>query len=130
MLADWPTVSLLLVGLFATYHGVRLLSLTFGWGMGALGTYWRTRRAISNAEADDMRRQIVALNGRVETLFWRDQCYFAYILADQAWHHRVELDAAARGLAVEPHQPFMEFRDRWMVDRGLDHELEIWKHAL
>ncbi|QFG10262.1 hypothetical protein J4U00_gp030 [Mycobacterium phage DyoEdafos] len=131
MTEQWPGwVMLVIAGLCALYLAVRFLSLTFesvSRALGPIGNYFRRRRAITHAEADDMRERIEYLNGRVEQMLYRDQCYFAYVLADTEWHRRHELKAAALGWAFEPHVSFLEFRDRWMRERGLDKDLDIWK---
>jgi hypothetical protein len=116
----------------AVYHGVRALALTFDTvakALGPLGKRWRGRRTISQSESDDMRRRIEYLDRRVETLLYRDQCYFAFVLEDAHWHQRHALLAIQRGWDLEPHPNFLEFRDRWLRERGLDKELEIWKSA-
>lgn len=116
----WPTLTLLLVGLFSIYHVVRFLSLTFGWGMGAVGKYWRTRRQISDAKVVDLEKRIVYLDDRVSTLEYRDECYFAYMLIDQEWHRRHELRAKQYGWDFEHHITFLEFRDQWIREHKQD----------
>ncbi|AXH67837.1 hypothetical protein J4T99_gp031 [Mycobacterium phage Bromden] len=128
---QWPGWFLLIIAaLFGVYLVVRFLSLTFesvGRALGPVGKFFRRRRAITHAEADDMRKRIAYLDERVTTMLYRDQCYFAYVLADTEWHRRHELKAAALGWVFEPHISFLEFRDKWMRERGLDKELDIWK---
>jgi hypothetical protein len=132
LVEHWPAFTLIIAVLIGIYYVVKTLALTVdavGDALGPLGKLWRSRRTISQAESDDMRRRIDYLSGRVETLLWRDQCYFAYVLIDQDWHHRHELLAVQHGWALEPHPSFLEFRDKWMRERGLDKELEIWRSA-
>lgn len=105
---NWPTVGLVATLLVGVY---------------LLARYWAT------AEMRDMRTRIDYLDERVEAMLYRDQCYFAFVLADQEWHHRNELLALKHGFKTEPHISFMDFRDEWMKARGLDKELEIWKSA-
>ncbi len=127
---NWPTLTLVAALLFGLYMCVRFLVLTFesvSSALGPVGKFIRARRALSMAEADDLRRQVVSLDGRIRSLLYRDECYFAYMLSDQEWHHRHELKAAAHGWSFERHVPFLEFRDRWMRDRGLEKELELWR---
>lgn len=128
--AHWPSVTLVAALLFGISTCVRFLALTsesFSRALGPIGKFIRTRRALSKAEADLLRRQVLALDGRVRSLLYRDECYFAYMLADQEWHHRQELLAAAQGWALERHMPFLEFRDKWMRERGLEKEIELWR---
>lgn len=125
----WPELLLANVFLFGVVMFARFLALTFDSCyrmLGPLGRYWRNRRSISQAESDDMRRQIIALDKRVRALLYRDECYFAYTLYDQEYHHRQQLKAAACGCDLEPHVPFLLFRDKWVRERGLEQELEIW----
>lgn len=127
---NWPTLTLVAALLFGVYVCVRFLVLTFdsvSSALGPVGKFIRSRRAISKAEADGLRRQVGYLDGQVRSLLYRDECYFAYMLADQEWHHRHELLAAANGWTFEPHLPFLAFRDRWMRERGLEKELELWR---
>lgn len=125
----WPELLLAVVFAFGVAMFARFLALTFesvGRALGPLGRYWRARRSISQAESDDMRRQIITLDRRVRALLYRDECYFAYMMTDAEWHHRQELKAAALGWVLDPHVSFLQFRDKWMRERGLDKEIEIW----
>ncbi|NGX06464.1 hypothetical protein UI24_04615 [Mycobacteroides franklinii] len=127
---NWPTLSLAAVFIFGVYMCVRFLALTsesFSKALGPVGKFIRARRALSKADADLLRDQVVALDTRIRSLLYRDECYFAYMLADQEWHHRHELLAAANGWTFERHLPFLVFRDKWMRERGLEKELELWR---
>lgn len=121
----WPTPAVVLAALFIVYHVVRFLALTFGWGMGALGTFWRTRRSITDGEIIDLKKRVTYLDGQVASLRYRDECYFAYMLSDQEWHRKHELKAAAQGWTFDRHITFLEFRDQWMKDKkfqGREHD--------
>lgn len=124
---QFPAIGAVILLAMAVYFIVRTIALTFGDALGAVGNFFRDRRAITHSEADDMRKRLKYLDDRVEKLLYRDQCYFAYVLADQEYHHRQKLIAIELGWVLEPHVPFLEFRDRWMRDRGLEKELEMWK---
>ena len=104
---QWPNV-----GLFATLLiGVYLLA-----------------RYLSQAEVRDMRSRIEYLDDQVRALRYRDECYFAYILYDQNYHIALALVAAQQGFLPEKHLSFLEFREKWMLERGLkDEQEEIWK---
>jgi hypothetical protein len=126
---NWPTLALVVSFAFGIYMLVRFLAGTFesfGRALGPVGKFFAARRAISQAESDDMRRQIVALDKRVRALLYRDECYFAYMMTDAEWHKKHELLAIAKGWAFEPHMSFLAFRDKWMRERGLDKETDIW----
>ncbi|UVK63417.1 membrane protein [Mycobacterium phage Aegeus] len=129
-LGHWPLVACLAALLLLIWLCVRFLALTsesFSKALGPIGKFIRARRALTKAEADILKRQVIHLDGRVRSLLYRDECYFAYMLSDQEWHHRYELKAAAHGWSYERHVPFLEFRDRWMRERGLEKELELWR---
>ena len=129
LVEHWPTLSLVAVFMFGVYVILRFLALaseSAAQALGPVGKFFRDRRAISQAESDDMRRQIVALDKRVRALLYRDECYFSYMVSDAEWHRRHELLAAAKGWEFEPHTSFLKFRDVWMQDRGLDKDDEIW----
>ncbi|UVF61207.1 hypothetical protein SEA_DUNCANSLEG_30 [Mycobacterium phage DuncansLeg] len=126
---NWPTIALIASLAFGIFVIVRFLAGTFeafGDALGPVGKWFQARRAISQAESDDMRRQIVALDKRVRALLYRDECYFAYMMTDAEWHRRAELRAIAMGWDLEPHTPFLRFRDTWMRERGIGEELDIW----
>lgn len=108
LMENWPTVGLIATLLIGMYLIVRQFSA---------------------AEMKDMRRRVDYLEGRVETLSYQAECYFSYWLVDQEWHIRQEFIARERGYILEKHTSFLDYRDRWMKDRGLDKELEIWKSA-
>jgi hypothetical protein len=104
--AHWPTV-----GLIAT-----LLT----------GVYFATRY-YGQSEVRDMRRRIEYLDDQVRSLRYRDECYFAYILYDQGYHHRQQLAAAGK-CKIEKHVPFLDFRDGWMDDHDLTNDgADIWR---
>lgn len=105
---NWPTVGLVAALLIGVYLAAR---------------HW------ASSEMTDMRRRVDYLEGRVETLSYQVECYFSYWLIDQEWHIRQEFISRERGYILEKHIPFLEYRDKWMKDRGLDRELEIWKSA-
>jgi len=105
---NWPTVGLVA----SLLVGVYLLA-----------------RNLASAEMRDMRRRIDYLEGRVESLSYQVECYFEYWLIDQEWHVRQEFLARENGWELEPHVRFLDFRDQWMKERGLEKELEIWKSA-
>ncbi|WP_124712903.1 hypothetical protein [Mycolicibacterium nivoides] len=130
LVTNWPELAVIASLVFGVYMIVRFLAGTFesfSRALGPVGRFLRAQRAINKAESDDMRKRIAYLDERVTRLLYRDQCYFAYVLADTEWHRRHELKAAALGWVFEPHVSFLEFRDRWMRERGLDKELDIWK---
>lgn len=124
---QFPAIGAVILLIIAAYFVVRFVSLTFGDALGAVGRFFRDRRAITHSEADDMRSRLKYLDDRVEKLLHRDACYFAYVLADQEYHHRQKLIAIELGWVLEPHVSFLEFRQRWMSERGLEKELEMWK---
>lgn len=106
LMAHWPTVGLFATILVGVYLAAR---------------YW------SAAEMRDMRRRIEYLDDQVRALRLRDEAYFAYILYAEAYHQRLSLAAVSRGCAIERRLTFLEFRDKWMKDRGLEDEKdEIW----
>ena len=127
----WPpwlwVIAGCLLGLFVCVRFLSLSSESVAKVFGPVGAFFRNRRAISQAESDDMRRQIIGLDKRVRALLYRDECYFAYMMTDAEWHRRHELMAIASGWEFEPHVPFLFFRDQWMLERGLDKEIELWK---
>ncbi|ADL70996.1 hypothetical protein SEA_WAMBURGRXPRESS_29 [Mycobacterium phage Wamburgrxpress] len=127
---DWPDLAVVASLLCGLYVIVRYLAGTFesvSRALGPVGRWFRSRRAINKAELMDMQKRVEYLDERVTRLLYRDQCYFAYVLADTEWHRRHEIKAAALGWDLERHVSFIEFRDRWMRNRGLDKELDIWK---
>lgn len=125
---QFPAIGAVILLIIAAYFIVRFVSLTFGDALGAVGKFFRDRRAITHSEADDMRRRLRYLDERVETLLRRDQVYFSYVLHDQEWHLRDQLRAAAEGRVTEPHLPFIEYRDAWARERGLEKELaDAWR---
>ena len=126
----WPTLTIVVAATYAVYYIVKHAVLAFdsvAEAFGAFGKYVRARRAITSSEADFLRKQVVDLDKRVRALLYRDSCYFAYVLKDQEWHQHFELLASAHGWKEIPrHQGFLEFRDRWMRERGLEKEFEFW----
>ena len=125
----WPGIGLFAVMLFGLLLCIRFLALAseeVAKALGPVGVFFRNRRAISQAEFDDMRRRIVNLDKRVKALTMRDECYFSFMLADAEWHRRHELLAAAKGWEFEPHVPFLVFRERWARERGIDEDVDIW----
>lgn len=121
----WPTAAVVLVSLFSVYHVIRFVVLTFDVSLGPLGKYWRTRRIISDTKINDMEKRITYLDGQVAALRYRDECYFAYMLADQEWHRKHELKAKEHGWDFEKHVTFLEFRDQWVSDKkfqGREHD--------
>lgn len=123
----WPVLSLAALLLFGVYMCVRFVALAFRDSLGPIGEYFRTRRAITAADRDDMIARIKYMDEQVRALRYRDECYFAYMLVDQEWHRKHELMAAQFGWAFDPHITFLEFRDAWMKARGLTNEdIKIW----
>lgn len=85
-------------------------------------------RYLYSSEMRDMRRRIDYLDEQVLAMRYRDRCYFEFVLLDENYHNRVEVIAAQSGYLLEPHISFLEFRDRWMRDRGLaDEQDDIWR---
>lgn len=125
-----PQLALVAAALIAIYLIVKALVLTFdsvASALGPVGRWFIARRAITSAESVALRKQIVALDKTVRALQYRDACYFAYVLKDQEWHQEFELFAASQGWKLVPrHQTFLEFRDKWVKDRGLEKEFELW----
>lgn len=127
--ANWPTLTAFAALLIGVYWCVRFLAMTFDAfadALGPLGKYWRARRLISQTEADDMRRRLQYLAEQVRALRHRDECYFAYTLYEQEWHRTQELIAITNGWQLEPHIGFLEFSEKWMRDRNIDKELDLW----
>lgn len=107
----------------------RFLALTIdsvGDMLGPVGKFWRMRRTISQAEAQDMRQRILYLDEQVRALRFRDECYFAYMVYDQEYHRKAELTAAEFGWILDKHVTFLEFRQRWVKDRNLQNEASLW----
>lgn len=131
LVEHWPTLTFTIALVVGIYYLVKAIALTFdavGDALGPLGKLWRSRRTISRAESDDMRGRIEYLDRQVRALRYRDECYFAYTLHDHDWHVRNELLARERGVVLERHVTFLEFRDKWMRDRQLDTEdIQIWQ---
>lgn len=131
VVTHWPVIGMVGAVLFCAYLGTRTLALTVDWigdALGPLGKFWRSRRTISRAEIDDLQRRITYLDSQVRALRYRDEVYAAFTLLDQQYHHRLELLAVENGWKIDRHVSFLEFRDRWMKDHGLDSEaLEIWQ---
>ncbi|OYN81884.1 hypothetical protein [Mycolicibacterium sphagni] len=128
---NFPTIALIATLAFGVFMIVRFLAGTLesmGGVAGKLGTWLRSRRAINKAESDDMRKRISYLDGQVRALRYRDECYFAYMMTDADWHHDFELVARAKGWApdIKQHISFLEFRDNWMRQRGLEKEFVLW----
>jgi hypothetical protein len=125
----WPTLTLFIAALFAVYLIVRAIALTFdavGDAFGPIGQMWRAKRTISQAESEDMRKRLQYLAEQVRALRHRDACYFAFCLYDEEYHRRQELIAAAKGWVLEAHVGFLEFSEKWMRERGIEKELDIW----
>lgn len=107
LMEHWPTVGLIVTLLI----GVFLVA-----------------RYLRGAEVRDMRDRVDYLDGQVRALRYRDQCYFEYTLYIEECHRRAMLLAASKGCTFERHMSFLEFRDRWMLERGLqDEQEEIWQ---
>lgn len=125
-----PQLAVWVAALVAIYFIVKSLALTFdavASALGPVGKWFLARRAITSAESVSLRQQIVNLDRTVRALQYRDACYFAYVLKDQEWHQEFELFAAQQGWKLVPrHQTFLEFRDKWVKDRGLEKEFELW----
>lgn len=125
----WPTMTLVIAFLVGVYFIVKALALTFdavGDALGPIGKAWRARRTISQAEADDMRGQLKYLAEQVRALRKRDECHFAYIIYDHEYHHKQELLAITNGWVLQPHVSFFDFKDKWLRDRGIDPEVDLW----
>lgn len=85
-------------------------------------------RYIRAIEMQDMRARIDYLDKQVRALRYRDECYMGFISIDQEWHYRATLQAAAEGRILERHISFLEYRDQWLRDRGLEQEQEeLWQ---
>lgn len=129
VMEHWPTLAVAAAFVFAIYYIVRGLALTFdaiGDALGPIGKIWRTRRTISQGESDDMRKRLQYLAEQVRALRHRDACYFAFCLYDEEYHRRQELLAASKGWVLESHVGFLEFSEKWMRERGIEKELDIW----
>lgn len=129
--AHWPDLTAVAVLCYFLYIVTRALagiSDTFSKVLGPLGAWWRNRRVISNSVLDDLSARVTYLDTQVKVLRYRDECYFAYMLTDQEWHRKHELLAAENGWNFDRHITFLEFRERWLKERGLtdDKELAIW----
>lgn len=125
----WPTLALVAGLLYVIYHIVKAAALTFeavGKALGPLGRMWHAKRTISQAEADDMRRQLQYLAEQVRGLRHRDECQYAYTQYDTAWHRKHELLALSNGWVLPPHVNFWEFSEKWYKDHGIEHEIDIW----
>lgn len=61
----------------------------------------------------DLQRQVLYLSQVVEELRWRDQMTWAWILSDQEWHRRAELEAIEKGYTLPDHVTYEDFRDEW-----------------
>ncbi|SHT52592.1 Uncharacterised protein [Mycobacteroides abscessus subsp. abscessus] len=130
LVEQWPAALPWIGLLIVVYLVTKFAVLTFesvARALGPVGRWFTARRAITSAESDFLRKQIVALDKTVKALQYRDACYFAYVLKDQEWHQDFELFAASQGWNHIPrHQTFIEFRDKWVKDRGLEKEFELW----
>lgn len=127
--AHWPTLTLIAAFLVGIYFIVKALALTFdavGDALGPIGRAWRARRTISQAEADDMRQRLQYLAEQVRKLRWRDECYFSFCILDAEWHKKHELLAITHGWGLAPHVSFWEFSEKWMSDRGINKETDVW----
>lgn len=104
---NWPTVGLVATLLIGVY---------------LLARYWAT------AEMRDMRRRIDYLDDQVKALRYRDQAYFEYVLYIEDYQRKVELVAVQHGIPLPKRIPFLEFRDKWMEDKGLlEQKDQIWQ---
>jgi hypothetical protein len=129
-IAHWPTLALAVFVFVAIYHGARAMATTFDTvakALGPLGRRWQARGLVSRAEVDDLIGRVEYLDRQVKALRTRDECYFAYTLHDQDWHTRNELLARERGWVLERHITFLEFRYKWMRDRHLEDEDDLWQ---
>lgn len=125
----WPALALVVALLYVVYHIVKAAALTFeafGKALGPIGQMWQAKRTISQAESEDMRKRLQYLAEQVRALRHRDACYFAFCLYDEEYHRRQELIAAAKGWVLEAHVGFLEFSEKWMRERGIEKELDIW----
>ncbi len=120
-----------LAGLIIAYFVVKFLVLTFdsiASLSGPVGRYFRDRQAITSSESRELRKKWVDLNKVVKSLQYRDACYFAYVLKDQDWHQQFDLLAVRHGWEPLPpkHESYLDFRKKWIDDRGLEKEFEPW----
>ena len=84
-------------------------------------------RYLQASEMRDMRSRIDYLDDQIRALRYRDQCYFEYVIYIEDYNRKVELEAVRLGFTLPKRRSFLQFRDDWVIDNGLEDEEEaIW----
>lgn len=115
--SGWPWLILVIgaaVGLYYVSKALPTLRDTLlipfaGW----LKKISRRERDRIDSELADLRRQVDYLTKVVDELRARDHLNWAWIVNDQEWHRRVELEAIDQGWSLPRHVSYDEFREEW-----------------
>lgn len=112
----WPWAIPILVLCIALGYVAKLIpAIQSGAGRVAAWIKRASRREQEKIDARvaDLEGQVQYLTEVVEELRARDRLNWAWILSDQEWHRKVELDAAAKGWDIPRHTSYEEFSDGW-----------------
>ncbi|AEK08888.1 NrdH [Mycobacterium phage SirDuracell] len=85
----------------------------------------KDRRDDINAKVADLEAQVTFLTEQVANLRARDRMYWAWVISDQEWHRKVELEAAERGWELPHHVSFDEFYDEWIIQHPIPRPYQL-----
>ena len=98
--------------------------------LGGLGRYWEQsaecKQKRNAGEWRALREEVSALSSRVDDLQRRDEVYWAYVMYDEEWHRKYDMELLAAAKIQIRHLTFLEFREKWSTNRNFTKDDQQW----
>jgi hypothetical protein len=127
----WPTLAWLVPVVMLGYYALRFLALAndpVARLLGGLGRHWQKsaerKQKHAAGELGLLKAEVQSLSERVDRLQKRDEIYWAYVMADEAFHRQDDFARVQAGQSPSGHLSFLQFRAQRLKDRSKHDDFE------